>query len=367
MSIFKALLLSALAVTAKAAPTEVVAGRVVTHAVPSLTTLHSSPVLHAVRGVPAVTGFHSAPAFHAVQVAPAVTAIRTVEGDSYDAHPQYNFGYSITDSVTGDSKTREESRDGDVVTGSYSVADPDGRIRTVTYTADDVHGFQATVTYDGQEGPVAIPFDAPSTAVVRSEPVHVAVATAEPAPVNAVRALDNALRTVPTIQAVQANPAVHAVHHSVNAVRTIPTLHGGHAVDNTVTALHAVQPFQSFRTVQAIHPFENTVRTVPFRTVQAFPASQAVHAVHNLGQAVTAIRSLPVHPVHTAARTVPATTAFHSNPVQAVHNLAPGLTAVRSLQSAQPIAGYPFLLRNAFSGNQDLSQFHFVTGGQVVG
>merc|ERR1711892_653506 len=334
-SIFKALLLSALAVTAKAAPTEVVAGRIVTHAVPSLTTLHSSPVLHAVRGVPAVTGFHSAPAFHSVQVAPAVTAIRTVEGDSYDAHPQYNFGYSITDSVTGDSKTREESRDGDLVTGSYSVADPDGRIRTVTYTADDVHGFQATVTYDGQEGPVAIPFNAPSTAVVRSEPVHVAVASAEPAP--------------------------------VQAVRTIPTLHGGHAVDNTVTALHAVQPFQSFRTVQAIHPFENTVRTVPFRTVQAFPASQAVHAVHNLGQAVTAIRSLPVHPVHTAARTVPATTAFHSNPVQAVHNLAPGLTAVRSLQSAQPIAGYPFLLRNAFYGNQDLSQFHFVTGGQVVG
>ena len=45
-------------------------------------------------------------------------------------------------------------RDGDLVTGSYSVVDPDGRLRTVTYTADSLHGFRATVTYDGAEGPV---------------------------------------------------------------------------------------------------------------------------------------------------------------------------------------------------------------------
>ena len=48
----------------------------------------------------------------------------------------------MADSTTGDSKTREEERDGDVVRGSYSVADPDGRIRTVTYTADALNGFQ---------------------------------------------------------------------------------------------------------------------------------------------------------------------------------------------------------------------------------
>jgi len=82
-----------------------------------------------------------------------------------DLHPQYSFGYSVNDVTTGDSKTRQESRDGDVVTGSYSVADPDGRIRTVTYTADPVNGFQATVTYDGQPGPVAIPFNSPAPAV----------------------------------------------------------------------------------------------------------------------------------------------------------------------------------------------------------
>ena len=31
----------------------------------------------------------------------------------------YNFGYSISDLVSGDSKTRQETREGDLVTGSY--------------------------------------------------------------------------------------------------------------------------------------------------------------------------------------------------------------------------------------------------------
>merc|ERR1711983_178830 len=134
------------------------AGRVVTHAIPSLTTLHHVRTVHAVHAVPAV------PAVHAVHaVTPAVTEVRLVEQEKPEVPAQYNFGYSITDSVTGDSKSRQESRDGDAVSGSYSVADPDGRIRTVTYTADALHGFQATVTYDGEEGPVAIPFNTPST------------------------------------------------------------------------------------------------------------------------------------------------------------------------------------------------------------
>ena len=64
------------------------------------------------------------------------------------------IGYSVSDAKTGDSKTREETRDGDVVTGSYSVADPDGRIRRVTYTADAENGFNAVVTYDGEKNVV---------------------------------------------------------------------------------------------------------------------------------------------------------------------------------------------------------------------
>merc|ERR1719158_1437555 len=93
----------------------------------------------------------------AVYSAP-LAPIRLVEQERVNVNPQYTFGYSISDAITGDSKTRQESRDGDVVTGSYSVVDPDGRLRTVTYTADSIHGFVAKVTYDGLDGPVAIPF-----------------------------------------------------------------------------------------------------------------------------------------------------------------------------------------------------------------
>merc|ERR1712106_229930 len=249
MSLFKALLLSALAVTAKAAPTEVVAGRGVTHAVPSLHTLQSSPFRHAVRGVQAVQLVHHA--VPQVPQAPAVTEVRLVEPEDAEPGAQYNFGYSITDSVTGDSKSRQESRDGDVVSGSYSVADPDGRIRTVTYTADDVHGFQATVTYDGQPGPVAIPFNEPSTdatpvdasnfqatdsavTAVRTSPIIPAFNDAE-----SLRTVDNlgntvsAVRTIPTVQNVNNAAGVDAVQHFGNAVTAVQTVPGFHTFAST--------------------------------------------------------------------------------------------------------------------------------------
>merc|ERR1711902_246384 len=107
------------------------------------------------------TRLQVSPVSHAV-VVPQRVATPVIVAEPEDSIPaNYNFGYSVSDLVSGDAKTRQESRDGDKVTGSYSVADPDGRIRTVTYTADSVNGFQAKVTYDGEEGPVAIPFHPP--------------------------------------------------------------------------------------------------------------------------------------------------------------------------------------------------------------
>lgn len=40
-------------------------------------------------------------------------------------------------------QNRKESREGNVIKGSYSVVDSDGFIRTVTYTADPKEGFKA--------------------------------------------------------------------------------------------------------------------------------------------------------------------------------------------------------------------------------
>ncbi|XP_026332278.1 larval cuticle protein A2B-like, partial [Hyposmocoma kahamanoa] len=95
-------------------------------------TAHSAPVAYA-----------AAPVAHA-PAAPLVTKVAAV-AEAYDPHPQYSFAYDVQDGLTGDSKTQQETRDGDVVQGSYSVVDPDGTKRTVQYTADPHHGFNAVV------------------------------------------------------------------------------------------------------------------------------------------------------------------------------------------------------------------------------
>lgn len=64
---------------------------------------------------------------------------------------EYKYSYNIDDPTTGDTKSQHEVRQGDVVSGSYTVVDPDGTKRTVDYTADPKKGFNA---------------------IVRTEPVH---------------------------------------------------------------------------------------------------------------------------------------------------------------------------------------------------
>ncbi|KAJ3632979.1 hypothetical protein MTP99_009957 [Tenebrio molitor] len=64
----------------------------------------------------------------------------------YYSHPKYAFKYGVSDPHTGDVKSQQESRDGDVVKGQYSLVEPDGTIRTVDYVADPVNGFNAVVS-----------------------------------------------------------------------------------------------------------------------------------------------------------------------------------------------------------------------------
>lgn len=57
----------------------------------------------------------------------------------------YNFQYGVHDEQTGDIKSQQETREGDVVRGRYELIDSDGFKRIVEYTADDKHGFNAIV------------------------------------------------------------------------------------------------------------------------------------------------------------------------------------------------------------------------------
>lgn len=111
---------------------------------------HGAPLLQAPllqRALPigqSIAVAHAQPAIALAHAQPAIAVAKQVE--EYDPHPQYNFAYDIQDGLTGDSKNQEESRDGDVVRGSYSLTDPDGLRRTVQYTADPINGFNAVVS-----------------------------------------------------------------------------------------------------------------------------------------------------------------------------------------------------------------------------
>lgn len=65
------------------------------------------------------------------------------EGSHEPVH--YSFHYDVHDPHTGDVKSQHETRTGDVVTGFYTVVEPDGTIRTVKYKADKHSGFNAVV------------------------------------------------------------------------------------------------------------------------------------------------------------------------------------------------------------------------------
>ncbi|EDS42115.1 conserved hypothetical protein [Culex quinquefasciatus] len=92
---------------------------------------------------------YPAPAYPAYRPAlgayPAVAKVAAPYVGDYDPNPQYSYSYAVADAVTGDNKSQQESRSGDVVTGSYSLIEPDGTQRVVEYTADPVNGFNAVV------------------------------------------------------------------------------------------------------------------------------------------------------------------------------------------------------------------------------
>lgn len=82
--------------------------------------------------------------------------LKKVVATDFDPNPQYTFSYDVQDQLTGDSKSQIESRNGDVVQGSYSLLEPDGTRRIVEYVADPVNGFSAVVRREPSAGkPVA--------------------------------------------------------------------------------------------------------------------------------------------------------------------------------------------------------------------
>merc|ERR1719471_1192466 len=133
--------------------------------------VHAAPLVHHAPVVP-----HHAPVHHAVHAAPVVAHPppapyhpEPVYHEPKGKEEPYAFQYGVADDYTKTNFNAAETSDGNVVTGSYSVALPDGRIQHVKYTADHYNGYVAEVTYEGTPVyPEAAPY-APKPAYA---PVH---------------------------------------------------------------------------------------------------------------------------------------------------------------------------------------------------
>ncbi|XP_041982859.1 larval cuticle protein A3A-like [Aricia agestis] len=152
---------------------------------------------------------------------------KEVKPEEYDSHPQYSFSYDVADGITGDTKSQHETRDGDVVQGSYSLIEPDGSKRTVDYTADAQNGFNAVVSKEAGAGPIIAKVAKPP--VVNPTPVVAKVASvvhAAPvvhAPVVHPVAYHSPIAYSAPI-AYSSSPVVHAVH-SGHLVHSGPVVH----------------------------------------------------------------------------------------------------------------------------------------------
>ncbi|CAH2107164.1 unnamed protein product [Euphydryas editha] len=139
-------------------------------AAPATYTYQAAPASIAYQAAPASIRYQAAPASIAYHAAPVTKLVAQQEEI---AHPKYDYSYSVADGHTGDNKQQQESRDGDVVKGSYSFLEADGSIRTVEYSADDHNGFNAVVH---NSAPTAAPAVLKAAPVVVKTPVYAAPA-----------------------------------------------------------------------------------------------------------------------------------------------------------------------------------------------
>ncbi|GBP38871.1 Cuticle protein [Eumeta japonica] len=154
----------------------------------------------------------------AAVAAPLVAAPVAARLEEFDPLPQYNFGYNVADALTGDYKSQQESRNGDLVQGSYSLVEPDGTQRIVDYAADSVNGFNAVVRKEPLVAPAAVvePVVAPARFV--AEPV---VAAKVAAPLVAAR-YAAPVAAAPVVAARYAAPVAAAPVARYTAAYTAP-------------------------------------------------------------------------------------------------------------------------------------------------
>ncbi|XP_028141552.1 bromodomain-containing protein DDB_G0280777-like [Diabrotica virgifera virgifera] len=108
--------------------------------------------------------------------------IKQREEEDYDPNPSYQFGFDVKDELNTNYQNRKEQREGNKITGSYSVVDSDGFIRTVSYTADPKEGFKAEVHRQPTDIVVKIPKPLPQFQAVPKQRVQYVEEQQQPHP-----------------------------------------------------------------------------------------------------------------------------------------------------------------------------------------
>ncbi|CAD6227759.1 GSCOCG00006215001-RA-CDS [Cotesia congregata] len=168
--------------------------------------------------------------------------------DDYDPYPQYTFAYDVQDAVTGDSKAQYETRNGDIVQGSYSLIEADGTRRIVDYTADPVNGFNAVVN---REPAVAV-----TPVVAKTVPAAPIVVPAAPVAAKFLAPVASApLVSAPVVSA----PVIAAQYRAPVAIRPATLIRAA----PLLSAPFVFKQAQIIPTARLVSPAAAAVRTAP--------------------------------------------------------------------------------------------------------
>ncbi|XP_047986436.1 uncharacterized protein LOC125226493 [Leguminivora glycinivorella] len=318
---------------------KLVAAPVAYHAAPAHVEYHSAPAPVTYHAAPAPIAYHAAPA--AVHYAAPVAKV-VAHHEEEIAHPKYEYTYSVADGHTGDNKSQQESRDGDVVKGSYSFHEADGSIRTVEYTADDHSGFNAVVHNTAPT---------PAPAVLKAAPVVVKAAPVYSAPTyyHHLYKLDYEVSYASFSFVIQANMFSKIVALCAFAA----VAQAGLLVEPHYSSAAAVSSQSIVRHDQPQLAHKLVAAPVAYH---AAPAHVAYHAA----PAPVAYHAAPAAVTYHAA---PAPVAYHAAPA-AVHYAAPIAKVVAHEEIAHPQYEYSYSVADGHSG--DNKSQHETRDGDVV-
>jgi len=159
------------------------------------------------------------------------------EPEYADGPAEYNFEYKVADDEQQNYIARQESRDGDTVTGSYNYVNPAGTLVTVTYEAGPDGFKQETSEQKGavQMRNVPVGWDGPLAGVDDAGSVSSGVSTARQSSSSSLSQSDLIAKILATLQ-----PRI------TSAVQS--------AVGQTSTVRVAPRPVTSYRPAVAVAP-----------------------------------------------------------------------------------------------------------------